>query len=141
MTIVRKHIFGFVAILVGCSSGVKTAQVSGTVTLDGKPLANAHVVFQPVATGAKVNVGAGSYGITDSSGSFTLRLVTTDQPGAVVGTHRVEINLRNETDDDRDPKLRPTPKVLPSKYNRESALQFNVEPGGSTAANFELTSK
>jgi hypothetical protein len=136
----ERILFVAVVLIGGCSGGAKTANVSGTVMLDGKPLANAHVVFQPVATGGKQNVGMGSYGVTDANGSFALRLVDSDQPGAVVGTHRVEINTKSGADDDRDPKIRPPQRVLPAKYNRETTLQFKVEPGGSTAANFELKS-
>src|SRR5206468_11403323 len=99
--------------LAGCGGD---APVSGVVTLDGKPLANAHVVFQPEATSGKTNVGTGSYGVTDSNGAYTLRVADSDRAGAVVGKHRVEINLKVESDD-RDPRTRPPAKVLPPKYN------------------------
>ena len=129
-----------VLIVAGCGSRISVAPVSGTVTLDGQPLANAHVLFQPVATSGKTNVGTGSYAMTDGSGSFSLRQADTDQPGAVVGQHRVEISYKVETDD-RDPKTRPPPKSLPPRYNRESELQFQVERGGSKVANFDLKSR
>lgn len=134
---------GFMAsliLVVGCGSGSRAVPVSGVVTLDGKPLSNAHVAFQPEATKGSMTSGAGSYGITDASGMYTLRMIDNDQSGAVIGTHRVEINLRQEGDD-RDPKLRPPPKTLPAKYNRQTELQFKVEPGGSSAANFDLKSQ
>src|SRR5262245_7032238 len=111
-----------VTALVGCGSSAKVVPVSGVVTLNGKPLANAHVVFQPEASGGKSAVGVGSYAITDASGGYTLKLSDTDQPGAVVGKHRVEVNLKQEADD-RDPKTRPPPKTLPARYNRQSELQ------------------
>src|SRR2546423_891968 len=107
------------SLLAGCGSTAKVAPVSGAVTLDGKPLANAHLVFQPEATGGKTNIGVGSYGDTDAGGKYTLRLQDTDQPGAVVGKHRVEIDIKVQADD-RDPKLRPPTKRLPAKYNRNS---------------------
>ena len=114
--------------------------MSGVVTLDGKPLNNAHVAFQPEEARGNPNTGAGSYGVTDASGKYTLHVTDTDQEGALIGTHRVEINLKVEADD-RDPKTRPPPKVLPMKYNRRSELKFKVEPGGSSAANFDLKSQ
>src|SRR5262245_34716089 len=106
----------------GCGDSAKVAPVSGVVTLSGKPLANAHVIFQPEASGGKATVGTGSYAVTDANGAFALRLADSDQPGAVIGKHRVEINLKVEADD-RDPKTRPAPKVLPARYNRQSELQ------------------
>jgi hypothetical protein len=129
----------FLIFLSACSAGVKTAPVSGIVTLDGKPLANAHVAFQPTATTGK-SAGMGSAGVTDQNGAYMLRLSDSDQPGAVIGNHRVEINLKQEADD-RDPKLRPPSKALPPQYNRQSTLEFNVESGGSAAANFDLKSR
>jgi len=128
-------------LICGCGAGIKVAPVSGVVTLDGKPLANAHVVFQPETSAGKTNVGVGSYGDTDASGKYTLKTADNDQPGAVVGKHRVEIDLRQAESDDRDPKTRPPAKTLPTKYNRQSELQFEVKAGGSSDANFELKSR
>ena len=84
-----------VCLLVGCA-GQGLAPVSGRVTLDGKPAANVHVSFQPMATGGNINPGGGSYAIVDEDGRFTLKTVDGDKRGAVVGKHRVEINIRPE---------------------------------------------
>jgi hypothetical protein len=139
MTLVR---FLFVAssalAIAGCGSSATIAPVSGVVTIDGKPLANAHVAFQPEATSGATTAGAGSYGITDASGKYELKTFDTDKRGAVVGSHRVEINLKVAADD--GPQIR-RPKMLPPKYNLQSELKFKVEPGGSTAANFDLKSQ
>ncbi len=127
------------AVASGCGPASKVVPVSGVVTLDGKPLANAHVAFQPQSTGKTSSVGVGSYGVTDTSGTYQLKLFDTDQPGAVMGSHRVEINLKVEADD-RDPRTRPAPKVLPTKYNRETQLTFDIPAGGTDKANFDLVS-
>src|SRR5262249_10111644 len=108
-------------VVVGCQPGAKVAPISGIVTLDGKPLANAHVVVQPIASGGMATPGTGSYAVTDTSGAYTLRLVDNDQQGAVIGNHRVEINLKVESDDRANPQ-RPPPKMLPAKYNRNTDL-------------------
>jgi hypothetical protein len=123
----------------GCGSTSRIAPVSGVVTLDGKPLANAHVAFQPQSTGKTSAAGVGSYAVTDSSGVYQLKMSDTDQPGAIIGPHRVEVNLKVEADD-RDPRTRPAPKVLPTKYNRDTELTFEVPPGGTDKANFDLVS-
>lgn len=58
-------------LLVGCSSGKKdvgpTGDVSGTVTMDGKPLTTGTVVFTNYETGS---TGAGTL---DDAGKFTLK--------------------------------------------------------------------
>ena len=56
---------------VGCGSG-KTASVSGRVTLNGKPLPKAAVLFNPVATTGNHDPGPGSAGTTDDEGRYRL---------------------------------------------------------------------
>ena len=128
------------ALVVGCGSTGKMVPVSGVVKLDGKPLPNAHVVFQPEAAHGNANPGIGSFGVTGPDGQYTLRAFDTEQPGAVVGTHRVDINLKVESDD-RPAAGRPPPEMLPARYNRQSELQFKVEGSGTSAANFDLKSQ
>src|SRR5262249_26982426 len=134
--IVRVSVFALTALLAaGCNSGAKIVPVSGTVTLDGKPLVNAHVAFQPIASGVRKGGSVGSYAVTEEGGRFTLRSFTDDQPGAAVGKHRVEIDLKVESDD--APRgNKPPPKHLPARYNRDTELEYEVPPGGATAANF-----
>ena len=128
----------------GCSSG-GVAPVSGRVTLDGQPLAGAHVSFQPQEGGGDSGSGAGSgsYGVTAADGTYVLRLAQGDRPGAVVGKHRVEINMRNESDDDSDRHGQPPrlAKVIPARYNLRTELSCDVPPSGKSDANFELQSK
>jgi len=126
----------------GCGSA-SVVPVSGRVTLDGQPAAGVHVGFQPMAAIGQQNPGGGSYAVTDLEGRFTLRLVETDQPGAVVAQHRVEIIAKSETDDDRDRrgKAPPLKLVIPAEYNRESQLTFTVPSGGTSSANFDLKSQ
>jgi hypothetical protein len=129
----------------GCSSeGYKIAPVSGRVTLNGKPVEKAAVMFQPVAPEGNYNPGPGSYGITDAEGRYTLKLIGKETPGAVVGKHKVRIENYTEPDDSADdrPRKRPKPAVpIPAKYNQiEAKLEFDVPPKGSDSANFDLTS-
>ena len=70
----------------GCSGGPRLAEVTGTVRLNGMPLANVMVEFNPDAA-----TGARSTGTTDENGRYTL--VCDDQrPGAIVGPHRVVLH-------------------------------------------------
>jgi len=77
-------------LLAGCKTRDRgnipqTAPVSGTVTLDGKPVDGATVVFVPTGTPAY-----GAYAITDSSGRFTLKSSET-VTGAVPGGYLVQV--------------------------------------------------
>jgi hypothetical protein len=121
----------------GCGSeSYKTARVSGRVTLNDQPLANAAVMFQPVGAGA--NPGPGSAGVTDADGRYTLLIIGKKTKGAVVGKHKVRITMYQQ-DDPADDRPRPT-KRLPARYNgKNTELEFDVPAGGSDSADFRLT--
>lgn len=124
----------------GCGSNV--VPVSGTVTLNNKPLVNATVIFQP-DTG-QTNPGPGSHGKTDAKGQFTLQLMNGNTTGAIIGNHKVSITAY-EGDGDDVPSSAPETvfrkPLLPSEYNANTKLRFTVPPGGSDAANFDLKTK
>ena len=83
----------------GCGDNRKSAPVSGTVTVMGKPLADIGVNFEPVGTGA----GRGSFGRTDAAGNYTLRFTDNDQAGALIGSHEVTFrDLQTSSTDDAD---------------------------------------
>ena len=76
-----------VTLAVGCGhSGLELLPVQGRVTLDGKPLADAGVMFLPPDKGPSAN------GTTDSEGHF--ELMTVNSIGATRGTHPVVIAKR-----------------------------------------------
>lgn len=108
----------------GCRSSdlPDLAEVSGTVTLDGKPLAGATVIFQPVEGGRS------SQGRTDASGRYEL-VYLRDIEGAIVGQHEVSITTFSE----ESPEER-----VPAKYNRQTELLVEVAPGAENELNFEL---
>jgi hypothetical protein len=116
----------------GCG-GVKRASVSGTVTLDGQPLPNALVSFQPVGEG-QVTPGPGSTGRTDDKGKYTLQ-VSGGGKGAVVGWHKVRISCPVPEGPGNPDEDRPAPRKdrVPDRYNRKSELKFEVKPGSNTA--------
>jgi len=128
-----------IVLTVGCGRH-KLVPVSGRVTLNNNPLANAYVSFQPTGSGER-EPGPGSYGTTDGDGRFTLQLVGKDQPGAWVGHHRVVISLKDPPNPNEvsDSASRDRTEKLPLRYNRDSKLTFDVPAGGSDAANFDLT--
>jgi hypothetical protein len=130
-----------VLVLLGCKGGgLEIAQVAGRVTLDGKPLPNATVNFQPIGSPGNINPGSGSYGKTDADGRYTLRTVDQDRDGAYVGKHRVEITAQARPQVQENDRDRGSPNLVPAQYNRESKLTFEVK-SGTNAADWPLTSK
>jgi len=101
----------------------------GVVTLDGKPLAEASVVFQPAAGGRPAT------GVTDADGRFK---VGTFRPrdGALPGTHVVTV-ARSEGTSPSDMRW-----ISPKVYSLadQSGLSATVAPG-STKFIFDLSSQ
>ncbi len=126
--------------LSGCgSSGPQFSSVEGTVTLDGKPLPHAQVVFQP--TGETKEKGGPSQATTDENGYYDLQY-TLNQSGALVGKHIVSIKTGGITYDENDNEVK-NPEKVPARYNvyadGTKEMNVEVESGGNTL-DFELTS-
>jgi hypothetical protein len=116
----------------GCNRS-SVAQVSGRVTLDGLPLANAVVLFQPI--NASDNPGSGSVAKTDADGRFVLRQIQPNRPGASVGKHRVRITMEPTPG---ATESRPHKERLPAVYNSKTTLDCTVPPEGKHDADFAL---
>ncbi len=130
----------------GLGDRPELGQVSGTVTLDGQPLAGVVVVFSP-------DQGRPSRGKTNQDGQFELSYLH-KTPGAKVGRHRVEIapneegeeedaeetlNGGEETTDAQTPRKN-RPVKIPARYNTKTELEADVQPG-LNQYNFRLESK
>jgi hypothetical protein len=127
----------FALFVLGCSSAPSTAPVSGRVTLDKAPLANASITFQP--TGAeKGGPVLDGYAVTDEQGNFTLKLGGNfgDVNGVPAGKYKVMIDKV-----DRDARSGQNKHLVPEKYHRDSKLTIDVPSGGTKDANFDLTTK
>lgn len=133
-----------VLFLMGCG-GSGIVPVTGIIKLDDKPLAHAIIIFEPA--GADVNPGPGSVGTTDASGRFELRIMTTNAPGAKIGSHRVSITAYAAgADGDSSAPPGENEKVnrkalVPPEYNAKSKLTFDVPALGTNNANFNLLSQ
>ncbi len=136
---------GAVVLATGCTSA-NFAPVSGKVTLDDKPLANATVVFNPVASGGSLNASIASTAKTNDKGEYKLK-GSNGQSGALIGPHRVSISLlapKVGDSDDRTTPVRGGPPLankVPKKYNDPTELTFDVPAGGTDQADFPLSSK
>ncbi len=124
---------GVIALIGGCQSATEkdweTAAVSGSVTVDGKPLEEGTIRFAPIG------------GTPGPKTSFDIRsgeFQSDAQHGPSVGTHRIEIESANDQklahDDEqalqelkgRHVRRRARP-VVPVIYNTQSRLTATVK--------------
>ncbi|MCC9607347.1 carboxypeptidase-like regulatory domain-containing protein [Blastopirellula sp. JC732] len=118
----------------GCfsSSGPGLHKVTGTVTKDGVPFVGASVEFSPVGDGAT------SYGHTDESGNFSL-FYSTGKPGAVPGTHRVEVIGGAKAGTAKAAELDPQkPAPAPVEASKGKTIEAVVGEGGNNHIEIEL---
>ena len=134
----RVSVIALLLLVVGC--GQPTAPVSGRITFDGKPLANATVIFQPLA---EPNPGPGSKGKTDADGKYSLQLMVGETSGAIPGQHKVEITAFEGGDlkQSSGPDMVARKRIVPDEYNTKSQLTFDVPAGGTMSADFALKSE
>jgi hypothetical protein len=124
----------FVCVVAALGCHGEIVPVSGRVTLEGQPLANAVVTFQPMGSGKSAETTTtGSVGKTDSEGRFVLRLVSPEQYGAAVGDHFVTISTSTGGTDG----VPANDTLLPMVW-RDGSRQFRVPPGGTREANFDI---
>ena len=127
--------------LAGCGGEhFDVAPVSGVVTLDGQPLADARVGFEPRRKGDNPNAGPGSYAKTDAAGRFELKTLD-GQNGAVVTTHDVWIRTFIAPADRSGEIIEAAAERVPAKYNDATTLTFDVTPEGTDQAKFNLLSE
>jgi hypothetical protein len=100
----------------GCSRSHQPSLglVSGTVSLDGVPLANAIVRFTPAGPGRT------SEGISDADGHYRLVYLRAI-PGANIDQHTVRITTASEENGGRE--------VLPPRYQSRTELKARVVSG------------
>jgi hypothetical protein len=117
----------------GC--GPAPTEVSGTVTLDGKPVAKAGLQFFPIAGN-----GQTSHSFTDENGRYRVtvsptKMLVTIQATRVVGQEHFD-------NDPKAPLVNVSEHYLPARYGVHGTSGLVVEPkaGACTTADFELTS-
>jgi hypothetical protein len=103
-------------------------RVSGTVTLDGQPVAEASVMFEGANPGEPPSLGK-----TDASGKYEL-YYSRNHKGATVGEHPVYITTYQPASDDNSQVKKET---VPAKYNAKSELKSTVKRGNNKI-DFEL---
>jgi len=112
------------AVLIGCSKGPETLDISGTVTYKGQPLKHYQVTFFP-------EHGRPSMGLTDDSGHYKL-VFTAGQGGALRGKNKVTVDYVPPDDAAaRKAEMGQIPdeaKAIRAKYGdmKTTPLQFEV---------------
>jgi hypothetical protein len=113
--------------LAGCG-GPFDSLVSGTVTLDGKPLDRGTVAFFPASQ------GPAAYGRIRSNGSYSVRVGR--EKGLPSGEYLVTVVATEHVEVPADWRGPPPPgkRITPVKYGQKSTsgLRFTVEPGWNT---------
>jgi hypothetical protein len=121
----------------GLSDQPELGQVTGTITLDGKPLSGIAVVFQPES-------GRPAKGTTDAKGVYELTYIRQTK-GTKVGPNRVEIapsedgdveaeELANVDEEGTATTQRSDARkpAIPIRYNVRSELKADVKAGKNT---------
>jgi hypothetical protein len=120
----------------GSSDGLNRQAMTGRVTLDGQPLKNGAILFEPATQQSGTAVGA-----TIREGSF---MISKDQ-GAIPGSYRVRIYASSEKQappakgqTERTP--RPMIERLPAQYNAQTQLRADVAVKPINKYRFDLDS-
>jgi hypothetical protein len=128
---------------VGCTGSgddLPREAVSGSVTLDGQPLANGSISFMPPVAGGTATSG----GSTIMNGKFSFSRET----GLVPGTYNVAIHASERSARTRPahvgaaPKASELPKeLIPVKFNANTELKTEITKGGGNVLTFTLQTK
>ena len=136
----------------GGNSEFPLAQVSGKITHNGEPVPHVVVMFFPKSNKENINSGPYSTGESDQDGVYKLK-TRYDRPGAVIGTHRVELAFADfdpeaaaseleRQDSGEEPAAavaKPLRKVkIPKKWGLDSQMEMTVPAEGTTTLNIEF---
>lgn len=132
----------FVLFTCGCSGpeGPVTVTVSGSVSLDGKPVTSGQIIFNDVAGTEKAYAGViedGEFSFPSTAGQ---KKVSISSPQEVAGSSTVVGGIPGDPVSAENP----APQILesiPAKYNEKTELTADVTTTGDNTFSFELSSK
>lgn len=115
----------------GCDKGLST--VNGTVTVDGNPVQQGAIIFEPAdgqGPTAGTTIEAGKYEAKTTPGDKKVRITGFE----IVGQQPAYKGMKDS------PMRDVVNDVVPEQYNRDSNLTLTVEKSGTTG-DFALDSK
>jgi hypothetical protein len=135
----RLNKLGLLLLLVGLWSGcgennpLSRQPVSGTVLVDGQPLAKGSIAFVPTKPGSTMSGGP----VKD--GQYSL----TEDRGLPPGDYAVNINATdpNWKFDPKTMREDVAPEWIPVDYSRDGVHKVTVKPSGSNVFKFEISRK
>jgi len=131
-----------VVFVIGCGSDYELVPVSGTISLNGKPLPDAIILTQPIGSQENLTPGPGSFARTDANGRFTLELQSEDRVGAVPGECRIKIREAGEARPSSDDTFsrRDLYSRIPPDY-LEGLVKYTIGEEGTDAMDFDLKTR
>lgn len=131
---------GAAAVLAGCGgqSGPVCHPVRGQVQLDGRPLADAQVVFHPALGAPAISK---PFAQTDSQGNFSLTTVQSGD-GAPAGEYAITVELR-ELRQVGEEVVRDGRNMLPARFAnpQESGLRHVVVEGDNVVPTLQVSAR
>jgi hypothetical protein len=127
LTLVLAGAGGLMALLAAGCGGVADAHVSGTVLMDGRPLAEGDIIFEEMdksKTPAGGKIVDGKYTLTVQPGSKLVRITAsrpTRKPDPVMGAAARE-------------------SMIAKEFNEKTTLRTNIQPGPNEGVDFEVKS-
>ena len=133
------------AAITGCGGGgdkYDRLPFSGTVTLDGQPLASGYVMFVPKSgqpTQSTAMITGGKFEVPKKAGTVAGKYSVAIFAGAASSTGRAEPGTP-EAEAEMAAKKNKGDRV-PRKYNIDTTLTIEIEPGKDNVFPFDLTTK
>jgi hypothetical protein len=135
---------GFVLILIFCGCGGQegpaTVTVTGSVSLDGKPVSSGQIILNDVAGNEKAYAGIIKDGTFSFPSTVGQKKVSISSPQEVAGSSTIVGGIPGDPVSAENP----APQILesiPAKYNEQTELIADVTTAGDNTFPFELTSK
>ena len=135
----RWAVLAILVMACGCSGRPSPVPISGVVTLDGQPVANAGVLFCPIAEGPVAS------GATDAKGNF--KMATLNKSGVLPGKYGVAI-IKKEFAGNGGAGILGTPQpnrikwIVPEKFSTPETSGLLAEVNSSSREfNFAISSR
>jgi hypothetical protein len=117
----------------GCSGGARTGTVSGNVTVDGQPLADGTISFNPIDGNTPTSGGK----ITN--GSYSVEVPTGAQK-IIISAQKVTGSRAAYEGDPNSPRINITAEILPKKYSEAATTELTLDvKRGSNKKDFTLS--